>query len=107
MGLYAPTRWFRCTLTTVGALIEGPAENAPPGSYRKVHLLLLDSPTVEITLDVAPDSAASRDAYWARPPLNKQLCISLGPEQSIVGRAQDQLHELSVIVEHWHGGSRA
>lgn len=107
MGLYAPTQWFRCTLSTTGALVLGPESNAPAGSYRKVTLLVLDSPVVEIALDVAPDSAASRDAYWPRPPTGKTINLTLGPEQSIVGRAQDSIHELSVIVEHWRGGSDA
>lgn len=99
MPLAKPTRWCRATLTTTPRIILG----AEPGSYayRKVTILILDSPDVELALDIDPKKTAGRDAYMPRPPTGKTICLCIGPGQHIVGRSIEEIHEASIIVEYW------
>jgi len=110
------TEWYRTTLTTLPSIIVPQEEGV--GGLRRITLLVRDSAQIQVALDkeVVPykpvsdvdpttDEAGSneidaRDAYWPEPPVNKQIIFEILPDQWVVGRAADELHELSVIVEY-------
>lgn len=105
--LYKETQWLRRTLTTRGEWIISPqmaeeiAREAPAGGYVRATICIPADPAVEVALDTEPSVAAARDSYWPAPPLNKTLCLTLLPTQTVCGRATIEISEVSVILEFW------
>lgn len=98
MALRRPTEILRTTLGEVPRVILGPD---PEGAgTRRVTLLVLSEPAIEIAFDKDPKTIDARDSYWSEPPGGHNLTFELLPAQTIVGRAVNGLHELSVIVEY-------
>ena len=95
--LRKPTEWYRATVQTVPMIVVAPE---PDGGLRRVTLLVRDNPQIQVALDVDPNSTDARDAYWPEPPVNKQIQFELLPEQWVVARAANEIHELSIIVEY-------
>lgn len=98
--LRKPTIWRRATVSGVPAIVVAAEVGAPPNAVRKITLCIRDSPEIEFALDIDPESADARESYWPTPPTNKTLHIHLLAGQTIVARAVDEVHELSIIVEY-------
>jgi hypothetical protein len=96
--LRKPTKIYRATLTEAPTVIVGPDEEGV--GTRRVTLLVLSEPTIEIAFDVDPLSTAARDAYWSSMPSSYSMPFEILPSQTVVGRSTDAIHELSVIVEY-------
>ena len=96
--LRKPTTIARATVQEAPLVILGPEEDGR--GTRRVTLLVQDEPTIEIAFDVKPGSADARDSYWAQLAGGQGYRFEILPEQCIVGRAVQGIHELAVIVEY-------
>ena len=114
-----PTQTFRETVKQEAAIILGPEDDAPANSFRKVTVLVPESPRVYFDIDRnvqqgfydestnpdKPDIGPNRN--YTMPPAPTGQCISfvLLPGQHILAMADDGYAIFMIIVEYFQGGT--
>lgn len=104
--LRKPTEIGRATLQAVPLSIVLPEKDGV--GTRRVTLMVQSEPQIEIavcctddcTVEEALKNTDARDSYWAQAPLDVVLPIEILPNQFIIGRAVNGIHELGVVVEY-------
>ena len=100
--LYRKTLAGRATCRqSARVMLEPEPSDAPPGSVRRVQVLVPPSPKCYLTLDETPESLGPNRTYKmpvASP--GAALVFHLLPEQFLVGASHEGNAEFSIIVEY-------
>jgi hypothetical protein len=81
-----------------------PELDAPPGSWRRVQLLIPQSPEVYLGIDQKPEALGlNRNYKLPLYPPGAQITVALLPHQFLSGCAGIATAKLSMIVEHFGG----
>lgn len=101
MRLYAPTIARRATVTQEIRVVLEPDPGAPPGSIRRVQIVVPSEPKLYIGFDVDP--AKLGPGYVKRLPElapGQLVKFELQPQQSVVLAADIGMASPSIFVEH-------
>lgn len=101
--IYKPTHAFRATLVQEARIFLPRDEDAIPGCYRLVQVMIPESPRVSITFDTLPDEIGPNREYklpvWSP---GAQIRFEMLPHQWLLGASNIGYAEVSVIVEYRH-----
>lgn len=99
--IYKPTQSFRATLTQEARVFLAPEQDAKPGCYRVVQVMIPESPRVSIGFDVVPEEMGPNREYklpvWSP---GAQIRFDMMPGQFLTGAANIGYAEVSVIIEY-------
>ena len=81
-----------------------PEIDAPPGAWRRVQVIIPESPEVFIGIDRTPEEIGlNRNYKMPRYAPGAQIELSLLPEQFLTGMSGTGFAVVSIIVEHFGG----
>lgn len=81
--------------------IIGPEENAPDGTWRRVHLIVPMDPKMFADLDKTPEWYGLNRTYKLPAMCSGNTIIfTLMPHQSLVAASEEGIAEASIIVEY-------
>jgi len=99
--IYRPTESFRATLVQEARIFLPAMEDAKPGCYRVVQVMIPESPKVSITFDKTPEEIGPNREYklpiWSP---GAQISFDLLPEKWLLGASNIGYAEVAVIVEY-------
>lgn len=106
--LYKDTVSLRCTLSQEARVILGPETgNAPPGSYRRVQIVVPDSPVVYLGIDMPvqekfEDEGVGPNRNYVLPRLQpgQSTKVRLGPKQTLTASADAGLAFVTLLCEY-------
>lgn len=100
MHLRKKTEWKSERVFTVPRVIVERELDVPEDFERRITLLVLSDPAVQIGVDELPESIDARDAYWPEPPRDLAIQFTIKATQFISARAADKMAGLSVVIEY-------
>lgn len=100
------TQILRETVVQEARVILPPEHDAPPGSVRRVQVLIPPSPTVFMDEDVTPEELGPNKNY-KMPTMapGARLVFYLLPEQWLVANAAERFANISIVCEYLSGGA--
>lgn len=114
MRLYRKTATLRATLTQEARVILGAEQGAPEDSYRRVQILVPNSPPMLLAIDMHPqqafeDAGIGPNRTYKVPPLpaGQAIVVRLRPEQTLMAMSAEGLCFPVLIVEYLQGGEDA
>lgn len=84
--------------------VEPHAIKPPPGSVRRVQILVPETPQVTAVLDLTPRQIGAHAYMLPVLPSSVAIGFDLGPAQFLTARAASGYAEVALVVEYLLGG---